>query len=98
MKNNKKLLSLEDAFNSTFHHSLIFDDFINIDVKDESTSFYIGKNLILSPSDKLKKYLKFLNNFVFDYADVNAGVVHSYRQGKSAYTAVFKHSNSKYFF
>lgn len=67
-------------------------------LSDEYNRFFIDGKVIFNPSAKLKKYLRFLNSFIFDYAKVNANVVHSYRQGKNAYTAVLKHANSKYFF
>ncbi|MGZ8226378.1 MAG: reverse transcriptase domain-containing protein [Methylococcaceae bacterium] len=91
-------LTLQEAFDSTFHDKLNFNDFLNLDVKKECKSFSINNKLIINPSPTLKKYLRFLNNFVFDYAKINTEVVHSYRKGKNAYTAVEKHANSKYFF
>ena len=95
---NTPTLSLQKAFDSTFHHKFDFSDFLGLDVTQEYKSFPIRNKLILNPSNKLKKYLRFLNSFVFDYASVNTDVVHSYRRGKNAYTAVLKHANSKYFF
>lgn len=95
----KKLsLPLQEAFDSTFHHKLNFDDFLHLDVEQEYESFFIHKKLVLNPSSKLKKYLRFLNSFIFDYAKVNTSAVHSYRREKNAYSAVIKHANSKYFF
>lgn len=55
-------------------------------------------NKKLNPSLKLKKYLRFLNSFIFDYAKINTNVVHSYRRDKSTYTAVIPHCHSKFFF
>lgn len=98
MENSHPSLALHEAFDSTFHHKLNFNDFLNLDVQKECKSFHINHKLILNPSATLKKYLRFLNNFVFDYAKINIEVVHSYRKGKNAYTAVEKHADSKYFF
>ncbi len=91
-------LSLQKAFDSTFRHKLDFNDFLQLNFTQEYKSFWVRDKLILNPSPKLKKYLRFLNNFVFGYAKINTDVVHSYRQGKNAYTAILKHANSKYFF
>ncbi|MDP2179445.1 reverse transcriptase domain-containing protein [Methylicorpusculum sp.] len=91
-------LALQEAFDSTFHHKLNFNDFLTLDIQKECKSFHINQKLIFNPSVTLKKYLRFLNNFVFDYAKINTEVVHSYRKGKNAYTAVEKHATSKYFF
>ncbi|OGT79953.1 MAG: hypothetical protein A3I13_02600 [Gammaproteobacteria bacterium RIFCSPLOWO2_02_FULL_47_50] len=93
----KKLL-LKEAFNSTFHKKLNFDDLLNLEIINEYTSFNIRNKQILNPSEKLKKYHRFLNSFIFDYAKINTSVVHSYRKEKTAYTAVSVHANSKYFF
>ncbi len=91
-------LSLQKAFDSTFHHQLDFNDLIQLDISQEYKKFQIQQKTIFAPSKKLKRYLRFLNSFIFDYAKVNTNVVHSYRRGVSAYTAVLKHANSKYFF
>jgi RNA-directed DNA polymerase len=91
-------LSLQKAFDSTFHQKFDFSDFLQLELSQEYKKFYIRDKLILNPSVKLKRYLRFLNSFIFNYAKINTNVVHSYRQGKNAYTAVLKHANSKYFF
>jgi len=91
-------ISLQKAFDSRFHHKLNFDDFLNLDVKQEYQILDRKKQLILKPTAKLKKYLRFLNTFIFNDALVNTNVIHSYRQGRNVYTAVEKHANSKYFF
>ena len=53
---------------------------------------------IFNPSPKFKKYLQFLNKYIFDYAKINENVVYSYRQDKSPFDAVAKHAENKYFF
>ncbi|MEY3788833.1 MAG: hypothetical protein RLZ75_3041 [Pseudomonadota bacterium] len=98
MKTSLTRLPLQEAFNSTFHHKFEFDDFLTLDVKSECQRFNIKDKVIFNPSIKLKRYLRFLNSFVFDYAKINTDVVHAYRKGKNAYTAVLKHVDSKYFF
>lgn len=89
-------LTLEEAFHSTFHNKFRFDDFLNLDVSTEYTK--LQDKDIYKPSDKLKKYLRFLNSFVFDDALINENVVHSYKKGKSPYTAITSHANNTYFF
>jgi RNA-directed DNA polymerase len=91
----KTSISLQEAFDSTFHHKLNFDDFLNLNLAQE---YQLLSNAKVNPSPKLKKYLRFLNSFVFDYAKINTNVVHSYRHEKSTYTAVVPHCNSKFFF
>lgn len=95
MKNSH---SLQDLFTSTFHQKYDFNDFLNLDVKSEFEALKHTQKLILQPSFKFKKYLRFLNSFVFEYAKINTNVVYSYRKEHSAYTAVKKHAESKYFF
>lgn len=91
----KTSISLQEAFDSTFHHKLDFDDFLNLNLIQE---YQLLSNAKVNPSPKLKKYLRFLNSFVFDYAKININVVHSYRHEKSTHTAVAPHCNSRFFF
>jgi len=91
----KTSISLQEAFDSTFHHKLNFDDFLSLNLAQEYERL---SNAKVNPSLKLKKYLRFLNSFVFDYAKINTNVVHSYRHEKSTYTAVVPHCHSKFFF
>lgn len=53
---------------------------------------------VLSPDDKLRAYHGFLRLFLLDFLPVNSEVVFSYRKGVSAFDAVSKHAQSKYFF
>lgn len=92
-------LTLEEAFNSTFHDNLDFNDFLNISLENEYKEIHLKKrNNTVSPSKLLRKYHKFLNNFIFDYADVNKNIVFSYIEGKNAFDAVSRHSKSSHFF
>lgn len=88
-------IPLKQAFNSTFHNKHQFADFLNSG--SDYTKLNLSNYSILSPSQKLKKYLRFLNSFIFDYALVNKNV-YSYIKGKSTYGAIQKHAHSKYFF
>jgi len=65
---------------------------------DNVEIFSIKKKSVFKASPKLKHILRFLNNYIFQYADINSEVVHSYIKGKSTYTAVQPHAKSKYFF
>lgn len=91
----KTSISLQEAFDSTFHHRFNFDYFLNLNISKE---YELLSNAKLNPSTKLKKYLRFLNNFIFDYVKINTNVVHSYRRDKNTYTAVAPHCHSKFFF
>lgn len=93
---NRKI-PLNEAFDRTFHQKYSFSDFLNLDVKGEVNRFEVRGRAVYKPSDKLKKYHRFLNTFIFDYADMAEDVVHSYRKGKSPYTALAPHSASKFF-
>ncbi|WP_422103552.1 reverse transcriptase domain-containing protein [Vreelandella sp.] len=90
--------TLKLAFESTFHNSYQFDDFLNLNLDNEIKCFYINERPVYKVSPKLKKYLRFLNTFIFNHADINENVVHSYRKEKNPRTAIEKHKNSKYFF
>ena len=91
-------LKLEQAFKYIFHGKYLFADFCGAPVLEEyEISQNHGRN-IYKPSEKLKKYLRFLNSFVFNYASINNSVVHSYRKGKNTLTALEPHRDSKHFF
>jgi RNA-directed DNA polymerase len=91
----KTYLSLKEAFDFAFRNKFTFNDFLNLNVEHECQK--LGPK-IFSPSLKLKKYLQFLNKYIFDYAKINENVVYSYRQDKSPFDAVEKHAQNKYFF
>jgi len=91
----KTYLSLQEAFDFAFHHKFTFSDFIKLNVEQECQK--LGPK-IFSPSPKLKKYHRFLNKYIFDYAKINENVVYSYRQDKSPFDAVIKHAENKHFF
>lgn len=93
--NLKMYLSLQEAFDCAFHHKFSFNDFITLNAEQECQK--LGQK-IFSPSPKFKKYLQFLNKYIFDYAKINENVVYSYRQDKSPFDAVARHANNKYFF
>lgn len=100
---NFEKTSLQSIFESNFHEKFSFDDFLSFAQEKEYTKINIGrKNIgnkeILKPSAKLQSYLRFLNNYIFQYADINTNVVYSYRKGANTYQAVKKHSESSYFF
>jgi len=95
---NKPSITLEEAFNSTFHEKFQFNDFLNLKVDDEYETFQIKKRNILNPNKKFKRYLKFLNSFIFKYTQINESVVHSYIREKNTYTAIIRHAKNKYFF
>lgn len=97
-RSNPHQITLESAFELTFHQKYSFDDFLNLDIGKEVHRFDIRGRPIFSPSKKLKKYHRFLNTFIFDYADIAEEVVHSYRKGKSPYTALAPHAQNKFFF
>jgi len=96
-KDHQKL-SFQEAFSSTFHDKIKFEDFLNIDIQEEYKEIRLkNRRNTVSPSKVLRKYLKFLNNFIFDFAKINTNVVFSYREGKNAFDAVEKHSQNSYF-
>jgi len=98
---NKK--SLKSIFKSHYHDKYSFEDFLTFDQGKEFSTIDIDANKslkkeIFKPSDKLQDYLRFLNNYIFQYADTNINVVYSYRKGTNPYQAVVKHSDSNFFF
>ncbi len=94
--------TLKEAFNVKFHDESAFEDFCNLDLIEEITSFTAIKNgherKVFKPSAKLKKYLSFINGLILRYLEKDEEVVHSFIKQKSTLTAVKEHKNSKFFF
>lgn len=97
-KDQKLSISFQEAFASTFHDKIKFKDFLNIDIHEEYQEIRLkNRRNTVNPSKVLRKYLKFLNSFIFDFAKINTNVVFSYREGKNAFDAVEKHSQNSHF-
>lgn len=90
--------NFEQAFNAVFHDKEAFDDFCSLDIKTEIEEFVVNSRTVYRASEKLKKYLRFIDRVIFKYLDKNNQVVHSYIKEKSALTAVKAHASSKCFF
>ncbi len=93
-----KELTLEKAFQSTFHEQYSFSDFCEVSIVGQYEEIKRNGRYRYSPTDKLKKYHRFLNSFVFNYSSVNENVAHAYRKGKNTLTALDPHKSSQFFF
>ena len=89
--------SLEEAFNTVFHHKDSFSDFCSLDIEQELVLFSANGRELCRPSKKLKNYLRFIDKVLLRYLKKNNEVVHSYIKGKSALTAVKAHSGNSHF-
>lgn len=90
--------SFKQAFNAIFHDEESFDDFMGLDLGEEVSEFNIDGRTVFKTSDKLKKYLRFIDRVMFRHLAKNERVVHSFTKGRSTLSAVRSHSSSKYFF
>ncbi|WP_417359010.1 reverse transcriptase domain-containing protein [Gallaecimonas pentaromativorans] len=90
--------TFEQAFNAVFHKKESFDDFLNIDLESETTLLNIKDRIVIRQSDRLKKYLRFVDKVVLRYLARDEEVVHSFIKNKSTLTAVKAHVDNKYFF
>ena len=90
--------TFEEAFNAVFHDKKAFIDFCSIDIKNEVKTFHASNKFIFKTSDKLKKYLRFIDRVILSYLAKNETVVHSFTKGKSTLTAVQPHRGNSYFF
>ncbi|MHA3015071.1 reverse transcriptase family protein [Cupriavidus necator] len=97
---NKK--PLETLFEAMYHSKRSFDDFARGPVAQKYVRHRFCKQgktrEVLSPDDKLRAYHEFLRLFLLDFLPQNEEVVFSYRKGVSAYDAVSRHAQSKFFF
>ncbi len=94
--------SLPELFRAVHHEKRDFHDFASLDVmanckREQFTKAGVVRQ-ILAPNERLADCLNFLRLFVVDFLPINAGVVFSYRKGVSAFDAVARHQNSRYFF
>ncbi len=89
--------TLEQLFQTTFHSKQSFSDFLELDTSRECSVLKGPDREIIQPSEKLKAFHRFLNSFVFSYADICEEVVFSYRKGKNILDAVSPHAGSRYF-
>lgn len=96
-------LTLQQAFESTFHSKYRFEDFLATTASTDARSVVLRKGTtnettVYIASDKLRRFHKFLNRFVFDYLDINTQVAFAYLPGKNTRIAIEKHASNKYFF
>lgn len=90
--------NFEQAFNAVFHDIDVFNDFCSLDIKSEINEFLANSRTVYRPSDKLKKYLRFIDKVFLRHLQINERVVHSYVKERSVLTAVKAHASSKCFF
>ncbi|WP_350313284.1 reverse transcriptase family protein [Dickeya fangzhongdai] len=93
-----KPLTLEKTFNIAFFEKDSFHKFLSFKPSDHVTKGFFDGREVYEPNEKLKEYLRFINEFIVSYLNVNKEVVFSYRKGSSTYDAVAVHSCSKIFF
>jgi RNA-directed DNA polymerase len=92
---------LQKLFDAMYHGKHNFEDFLHSPMSQNYEAIKLtpsSKRKILKPKEILKVYHKFLSLFIFDYLPINERVVFSYRKGFSAFHAVEKHRNNRYFF
>lgn len=94
----------EQLFQAMYHGKYDFRDFATGDAsarykphefEEKNTG---RKRLTYVPDKTLKIYHAFLNQFIFDYLEVNERVVFSYRKGVNVASAVTLHVEGKHFF
>jgi len=90
--------TFEQAFNAVFHDEEVFKSFLSLRLNEEITEFTIQSRKIYRTSDKLKKYLRFIDRVVLRHLNRNEDVVHSYIKERSTLTAVQSHASNKAFF
>ncbi|MEA3316250.1 MAG: reverse transcriptase domain-containing protein [Campylobacterota bacterium] len=93
-----KQLTLQQAFNLTFHNKFSFNDFLNLDISKHITQQNFKEILFFKTSEELKKYHNFLIYLLIKCMKINKEVVFSYREGVSIYDALYPHKNNQYFF
>ncbi|GEA02141.1 hypothetical protein KUL17_10380 [Alteromonas sp. KUL17] len=96
--NQTKKKTLEQAFNTIFHDKEDFSEFCSLDVISEVEPFTISDREVFKTSDRLKRYLRFIDRIILRHLSIDTDVVHSFSQEKNTYTAVKEHVGNDYFF
>lgn len=91
-------LTLKNAFEATFRSNYRFEDFLALKVEQAASHKCLGDREIVQPNAELKAYLRFLNRFVFSYADVVDEAVFSYKKDASPKQSLIKHCQSRCFY
>lgn len=96
--------TFRQAFNAVFHDKEDFEDFLSIDIGNEIERVVILNKLkkqqrvIFKQSDRLRKYLRFVDRVILRSLARNDDVVHSFTKDKSTLTAVIAHAKNDFFF
>ncbi len=90
-------LTLQDAFQQTFHNKYTFSDFLTIDVDKSCETIQLRNIQILSPNDELKDYLHFIKVFIINHLQYSKNSVYSYISGVSILECLEPHKTKRYF-
>lgn len=98
MEKDPVAVSLEQAFYRHFNLNCGFQEFLQLTGSKDSDKRSFKQRVVYEPKPQLKFFLRFLNQYVFSYANVLEDVVHSYRPGTSPKSCLLKHADSKVFY
>lgn len=84
-------------FKSFFHDKYTFEQFQNIDIKQEINLFDFNGTAVLNPSIKLRDFQKFISVALLNKLILNKRVCHSYQKDKNILTSLYLHKDSKYY-
>lgn len=90
--------TLKQAFNAIFHDESAFFEFCSLDIRGEVETFTVAGRKVFKTSEKLKKYLRFIDRVILRHLAKNEDVVHSFTKDKNTLTAVQAHTGHNYFF
>lgn len=90
--------TFEQAFNAIFHDKNAYEEFLNLCLESEIEEVFFKNKRLYRTSEKLKKYLRFIDRVILRNLAKNEVVVHSFTKGKSTLTALKEHEKSKVFF
>jgi RNA-directed DNA polymerase len=90
--------TFKQAFNAIFHDDSAFSEFCSLDITKEVETFNVAGRTVFKTSDKLKKYLRFIDRVVLRHLAKDEEVVHSFTKEKNTHSAVKAHVSNDYFF
>ncbi|EPB0874275.1 reverse transcriptase domain-containing protein [Pectobacterium atrosepticum] len=88
----------EDVFKAYFNGKLNFSDMLNLNIDENIEILSLGNREVIKCSEDLKKIHSFFNLFIFDYLEIQADSVFSYRKGVNVVDAIRPHAKNKFIF
>jgi len=89
---------LQQLFDATFHGKYRFDEFLELNARENCSRVVWNGRTVYKASRKLRDFHRFISMFVLDYLPVSERSSFAYRKGSTVTQAVLPHARSRAFF